>query len=413
MTTPERLNLWLVNQYALRIDQPGITRHATLAKYMYPDGVRTTIFASPTHYWNVADSQAISADLTAPAFRYVKTPAIESNGAKRVLSMLAFSVRTFAAAALSARSKSERPGVVLGSSPHPFAALSAWAIARRYRVPFVLEVRDLWPASLVQLMGVSTRHPLIVLLGLLERFLYRRAAAIITLLPGSERHINDVAGRPRNIVVIPNGVDLSRVPPVTPRQPSEEFVVMYAGAHGIPNSLDTILAAADILARRGDTTTRFVFIGGGKEKPALQRMAREKRLSQVEFRDAIPKDELLQRLPEADILVIIFRDTDLYRDGISPNKVFDYFAAGRPVVIGVRTPSNPVEAADAGVVIAPENAHALVDAITTLRAMPVAERNAMGRRGRDYVAANYDMATSARRLHEVLLSVVGRARDPK
>ena len=397
--SPE-MTLWLVNQYALRIDQPGITRHATLAKYLHGRGVRTTVFASGTHYWNVKDNQARTPDASDPTFEYITTSAVESNGVKRVLSMLSFSARTLTRA--STRGRTERPDIVLGSSPHPFAALAAWAIARRYRVPFVLEVRDLWPASLVQLMGLSTRHPIVVALSVIERFLYRRASSIITLLPGSERHIVATAGRPCDIVRLPNGVDLTRVPPFAPGPNGDPFVVMYAGAHGIPNSLDTLLEAAEILRADNGRPVRFVLIGSGKEKPRLQSTVQRRGLDNVEFHDAIPKDELLRRLPEADALVIIFRDTDLYREGISPNKVFDYFAAGRPVIIGVRTPVNPVDEAKAGLVIAPENGPALAAAIRELQDMTPAERDDMGKRGRDYVETHYDMSSSAGRLEGVL-----------
>ena len=237
--TTEHLRLWLVNQYALRIDQPGITRHATLAKYMYPVGVRTTVFASDTHYWNVADDADAVPETEAPTFVYTSTPAVESNGIKRVVSMLAFSARTLAKGLRGAQALGGPPQVVLGSSPHPFAALAAWVLSVRYRVPFVLEVRDLWPDSLVHLLGLGQRHPLIVALRVLERFLYRRASLVITLLPGSERHITRVARRPVNTLWLPNGIDLSRVPDATPPAEGPEFTVMYAGAHGIPCLLYT------------------------------------------------------------------------------------------------------------------------------------------------------------------------------
>lgn len=393
----EPLHVWLVNQYAIRIDQPGITRHATLAKYMHAVGVRTTIFASPTHYWNVPEIEDEVADASAPTFRYIDTAAVETNGARRVLSMLGFAARAFAAGCRIPADPAERPDVIEGSSPHPFAAVAAWALAKRHRTPFVLEVRDLWPASLVELMGVSTHHPLIVGLGLIEKFLYRRADLVITLLPGSEKHIERVAGRPVPFEWIPNGMDLSRVAPFTPLPEHEGFTVMYAGAHGIPNALDTMLEAAEILQREG-SDVRFVLIGDGKEKARHVAWARAHQLTNVEFRDPISKHELLATLPTADVLMITFKRTGLYKDGISPNKVFDYLSAGRPIVIAVDTPLNPVEAAGAGITTEPEDAEGVAAAVRTLRAMPLEERNAMGSRGRAYGEANHDLSRSALRL---------------
>lgn len=400
-----RLNLWLVNQYAIRIDQPGITRHATLAKYMHAAGVDTTVFASPTHYWNVKQIESEESDPSAPTFRYIDTAAVETNGARRVLSMLSFAGRTFVAGARRPKDAAQRPDVIEGSSPHPFAALAAWGLAKRHRVPFVLEVRDLWPASLVELMGVSRKHPLIITLAAVEKFLYRRADLVITLLPGSEKHIEAVAGRPVPHLWIPNGMDLSRVGPFAPLEPHDGFTVMYAGAHGIPNALHTMLEAAEILQSEG-SDVRFVLIGDGKEKAKLRAWADDRQLTNVEFRDPVSKHELLETLPTADTLMITFRSTGLYRDGISPNKVFDYLAAGRPIVIAVETPINPVEAADAGFTTPPEDAEALAAAVRALRRMPLEERNAMGLRGREYGEANHNLATSALRIADRLRTLV-------
>ncbi len=406
------LNLWLVNQYAIRIDQPGITRHATLAKFMHDADVRTKVFASPTHYWNVPEKETEQTDPRAPSFHYIITSAVETNGVRRVLSMVGFSARVFVAGFRRPADPTERPDVVEGSSPHPFAALAAWGLAKRHRTPFVLEVRDLWPASLVELMGVSTRHPLIVTLRAIEKFLYRRADLVITLLPGSERHIEAVAGRPVPFLWIPNGIDLSRVGPFTPQSPHEGVTVMYAGAHGIPNALETMLEAAEMLQDKGREDIRFVLIGDGKEKAKLRQWAQSHGLRHVEFRDPVSKHELLATLPGADILVITFRRTGLYKDGISPNKVFDYLSAGRPVIIAVDTPVNPVEAAGAGFTTEPEDPGALAGAIEKIAGMPLDERNAMGERGRRYGEANHDLSRSAQRIAVALRRLVGRDAGP-
>jgi glycosyltransferase involved in cell wall biosynthesis len=405
ITMSETLNLWLVNQYAIRIDQPGITRHATLAKYMHGERVRTTIFASPTHYWNVGQIDTEIADPTAPSFRYVATQPVETNGVRRVASMVSFAARAFAAGVRAPDQAQDRPDVVEGSSPHPFAALAAWGLAKRYRVPFVLEVRDLWPNSLIHLMGISPKHPLIVGLRVLERFLYRQADLVITLLPGSERHIERVAGRAIPSLWIPNGMDLSRIGDFRPAEPSDNFTVMYAGAHGIPNALHTVLEAAEML-KDTDPDVRFVLIGDGKEKANLEAWAADHALTNVEFRAPISKHELLDTLPTADTLMITWLRSPLYKDGISPNKVFDYFSAGRPIIIAVDTPINPVELAE--ITTPPEDAAAVAQAVRDLRDLTLAERNEMGERGRRYGEANHDLAKSAVRIAERLRALIRR-----
>ena len=394
------ISLWLVNQYALRIDQPGITRHATLAKYMYADGVRTTIFASPTHYWNVGAVRAEARDPEAPTFRYTRTPAIEVNGVRRVLSMLTFSMRVLFAATVQTRGTT--PDIVLGSSPHPFGALAAWAIARRYRVPFLLEVRDLWPDSLIHLLGLSPRHPLIAMMRVLERFLYRRAKLVITLLPDSRAHIQRVAGRPVPVLCIPNGSDLTRVPPAKELAAHDGIRVMYAGAHGVANALGLLLDSAAELQRLGRHDISILLVGDGKDKPDLEARARDLCLQHVVFRDPVAKHELLELLPEADILVLPGLDSPLYRNGISPNKLFDYLAAARPIVMALDAPSNPVALAAAGVVVAPSDSQALTHGILEVAGWSLARRNEVGMRGRRYVEENHEMRGLAGRLAEAL-----------
>lgn len=405
------LRLWLFNQYALRIDQPGITRHSTLAKFMSEHGIRTSIFASPTHYWNVKPQEVLAADWRLPTFHYTKTAPVEHNGARRVLSMVSFAARSAAGPLLRPPKGDGPPDIVMGSSPQLFAAFGGWLVARRYGVPFIVEIRDLWPKSLIQLLGLGDKHPVVVLLSLLERFLYRHSEMVVTLLPGSEGHIRAVAGRPVDIMVLPNGSDLERIPAYRDKQrgADEDFVVMYAGAHGVPNSLETLLGAALELQQRGEHGVSFVLVGGGKEKANLQRFAEEHHLNHVSFQDPLPKDDLLRTLPTADALAISVRDSPLYADGISMNKLFDYFGAGRPVLIATNA-RNPVSESGAGVVTPPEDSTALADAIVRLRNEPVEQLQEMGRRGRRYVEENNNMAVSAARLASALRQTVNRGR---
>lgn len=405
------LNLWIVNQYAQPDGAPGISRHSTLARLMRPHGISTTIVAGDRHYWSgrvSGDRRPVASDSARRIT--VWTPQAESNGAKRVLSMLAFSVMAIGKG--WRRRSGCGPDVVIGSSPHPFGAVAAWALAKRHHARFVLEIRDIWPKSLVNMLGTPKWHPFIVLLGAVERFLYARADVIVTLLPGSDTHIRAVCPRSADIHWIPNGVEFEQGRGPAPREQNGEFVAMYAGAHGLPNSLDTLVKAAGIAARRDREMERHaprirvVLVGDGKEKSNLVRMAADLGLDNVSFLDSVPKAEVPALLASADVLVLTLLDSPVFRDGISPNKLFDYMAAGRPVIMSVDTPVDPVKTARAGVTVQPANAEALADAMLNMRDTPIAERDAMGRRGREYVEANHDMRALAARLAGVVRDVV-------
>ncbi len=408
MSDGRALRVWLVNQYALPLGSPGITRHATLAKLMGARGVRTRIFASNEHYWKAAPTAGIEQSDESSEFVHLRTLSVDSNGAKRVASMLLFSASVLWHGLRSAPGRCSPPDVVVGSSPHPFAALSAWLLAKRYRVPFVLEVRDLWPDSLIDILGISPRHPLVVVLRMIERFLYRRAALVVALLPASRERIVDIAGRPVPTLWIPNGVDTTQLPAIRPYRPNEPFTVMYAGAHGAPNALHTLVRASAQLERGYPGRYAVRLIGGGKEKDALRVLAQEVGATNVTFTDPLPKDEVLAILPSADALAIPGLDTDLYRFGISPNKLFDYMGAARPILLCLKTPESPVEVSGCGLMVTPESADKLAEAIVALHDMSAEERAVMGSRGREFVIEHHDMQLLAQRLADALNTVAGR-----
>lgn len=411
MGTNDGLELWIVNQYAQRDGQPGITRHSTLARLMSDHAVRTTIFAADGHYWSPGRQRVIPQPSAPGSATHVvvPAPAAQSNGAKRVVSMAVFSAMAIVRG-WRVRS-SGRPDIVLGSSPHPFGAVAAWILAKRHRARFVLEIRDIWPKSLVMMLGTPRWHPFIVVLSLMERFLYARADAVVTLLPGSERHIRDVCPSVREIHWIPNGVDAASTPSHGPAPDRSGFVAMYAGAHGVPNSLHTFLGAAKIVRDREqaqptpDEPMKFVLVGDGKEKGRLQLLAQELCLSNVTFKEPVPKAEIMGVLATADVLVLTLMDSPVFRDGISPNKLFDYMAAERPVVMAVDTPVNPVIEAKAGMTVPPADPEALAAALISIRGLDPVERAAMGRRGREYVSLNHDMGVLAAKLATLLHGV--------
>lgn len=192
------MRIWIVNQYAVPLSEPGITRHVEIGRRLVAAGHEVTVIAGDRHYaerdrsrLREGESARID-DVEGVRFVSLRTPAYKRNFWKRGLNLLAFVARL-------GRLDREgldlpRPEVVVGSSPSLTAAFGAWWLAHRLRVPFVLEVRDLWPMSLIDLGGLSPRHPAVLVLGALERFLYRRAAAIITV-PGRPSRTSGPAGR--------------------------------------------------------------------------------------------------------------------------------------------------------------------------------------------------------------------------
>jgi len=310
------------------------------------------------------------------------------------------------------RAREPGPDVIVGSTPSPIAAWAASAEARRRGVPFVLEVRDLWPQTLIDLGGYARWHPGVLLFGAIERSLYRRADHVVSLLPHAERHIARVCAAPPRTTWIPNGVDLelarrARTEPAgrTGVAPDGRFVVMYAGAHGPANALDAILDAAALLERRRPGRFRVDLVGDGHDKDRLRRRVESEGLESVRFLDPVPKAEVYRLLAGADGLIVNMNPGRLYRSGISFNKLFDYLAVGRPIVFGTDAANNPVAEAGAGVTVPANDAAALAAAVEHVADLSPAERDSIGSRARAFVEEHYDIERLAERFAGVLRSV--------
>ena len=398
------VNLWVVNQYAAEDPSPGLTRHHLLARAMRPYGVQSTIISDPVALRGPEPTRPKDPE---PGIRFVwiRTRQYQGNGLGRVVSMLQFAWR----AALLRGPRAEPPTVVVGSSPQLFAALAGWILARRHRVPFVLEIRDLWPESLIAILGVSRYHPMTILLRLIERFLYRNSDHIVGVLDGVGDYVRMKLGdNAPPVTYIPNGIDLGGLPePGLLRPDPSEFRFVYAGAHGPPNGIDTLLAAAEILERESAPTelrVRFDLYGEGVLKQSLMQMAADREITSVHFHDPVPKDRVFGILQEADGLVLVVHGGYLFRFGFSMNKLCDYFAAARPVVMAVDAPGDPVSRAGAGY-RAVQDPRDLAQQIRRLIRTPPEERQAMARRGRRYADEYYDINALGERFAATLRAV--------
>ena len=334
-------------------------------------------------------------------FRTVPTTPYGSNGIARIVNWVSYAIAaTFVG--LTVR----RPAVVYASSPHLLAGAAGWLIARIRRAAFVLEVRDLWPRVLVEMGRMSESSLVYRGLEVLEARLYRAADAIVVLAEGSEAHIRQIAGPDKQIVFIPNGADTDRFASVEPNQEAEPIVFIYAGAHGPANGLDLLLDAADELDALGATYT-IRLVGDGVSKAGLVRSAEGRGLANVEFRDAVPKADMPAQFQEAQVGLHVLADVPMFRYGVSPNKLFEYMAAGLPVI--TNTPgevSAIVEESGAGVATASTG---LADGMRAMLEMGAADRRASGEGGRAWVRENRSRAALARRV-EALLDEVARPR---
>ncbi len=408
------MRLLIVNQYGLPAGRPGITRHGDLGAELVRLGHEVTVLASRFNYLTRrSDAGGGGPDREAGVtFDWLDTGTYSANDRRRVRSMIDFTLR---ATWRGVRSR-PTPDVVLASSPHLFTGLAGIAIARRYRVPLLFEVRDLWPSVLVDLGAVRADSAMHRALVRVERFCYAQASRIITVPPHADRRVAEVGQDPDKCVHIPNATTLDSVSP-DPLPPSldaifdrigERDVLLYAGAQGVANGLGTLLSALERL-RTTDRATydrlAVVLIGGGGEHDRLVRLAGELDLANVHFHAPIDKAVVPSALDRADFCLVSVADSSVYEYGMSPNKLFDYLWAKRPVLLSSRLADTPVNEANAGRCFVPGSIESLAAELRALVQTPQAERKAMGERGRRLVEDRYTIAVTGARLAGVLRDV--------
>lgn len=311
---------------------------------------------------------------------------------------------SFMMSALAASLVERRPAVVVGTSPQLLAALAASRIAAVRRVPFVLEVRDLWPESLVAVgagSGIMVRT-----LARVAGALYRRADRIVCVTESFRRVLTERGVPPDKISVVRNGVDLSSFRPAADRAetrarlgiPGDEFVVTYVGTMGMAHGLETVLDAADLT--RGEPI-RYLLVGDGAREADLKADASRRGLANVTFVARQSREDVPSILAAADAVIVHLRDAPLFSTVI-PSKIFEAMAVSRPIVHAVRGESAEiVERAGAGIPVAPGSPEGIVAAVMTLRADPALARR-LGESGRRAVERDFDRGAAALSMLRVL-----------
>lgn len=399
------MHILLIHQAFASLDEPGGTRHHELARHLSQKGHRVTIIASPVSYLTgesqIKQNRKQIDDKGVTIIRAYTLPALHRSFVWRVFSFLSFMVSSFIHGLMV-----RKVDLVWGTTPPIFQAPTAWLLARLKGKPFLLEVRDLWPAFAVA-VGVLKNKTLIRLSEWLERFLYRHADQVMVNSPGFVEHVE--ARGARDVVLIPNGADPAMFDPqdrgLAFRKTNgleNSFIVLYAGAHGMSNDLGVVLDAAALL--QSDPFIRIVMLGSGKEKAHLQQQAAERNLGNITFLTPLPKNEMGKALAAADACLAILKPIEMYQTTY-PNKVFDYMAAGRAVILVIDgVIRQVVTQAEAGVFVPPGDAQALANTIRHLAAHPD-ECRQMGMNGRSLIVSQFSRVELADRFTALLESL--------
>jgi len=330
-------------------------------------------------------------------------------------------MRNYASFCLSAALRGlalSRSDVVIATSPQLLVGLSGCWIALTRQIPFVFEVRDLWPESLTAVGAGSENSLLYHALGAIAKFLYQRADLIVVVAPAFKDHLMRHWRIPaEKIAVVENGVESDLFAPGLPaanyalrRQLAAErkFLVTYIGTMGNAHGLETLLDAAAQL-RKQNPDVLFFLIGEGAEKARIKSLAESRGLDNVRFLDQQPREQIPAFISASDACLVLLKKTDVFKTVI-PTKMLEFMSCARPVILGVDGQARQiVEEAGAGLVIEPENAEALAAAINQLAANRELGES-LGRKGREHILRYYSRQEMAEKYTGILETLLKKLR---
>lgn len=405
------MHILIIHQAFASLDEPGGTRHYEFACLLASRGHKVTVIASPVSYITGTSlrlplfPQEMGAEKEGGRVEILRARVYSAHHKSFFHRIIAFISFMFSSFFLGLKVK--HVNLVWGTSPPILQGVTAWALARLKGAKFLFEVRDLWPEFAIA-VGVLKNPVLIRASEWLERFLYRGADRVMVNSPG---FLEPVTGRgAKRVELIPNGADPSMFNPEDDgaefrrvHQMEDKFIVMYAGAHGLSNDLGVVLESAGLLAVIPEI--QMVLVGDGKEKPALQAQSEKLKLKNVTFLPSVPKHDMPKTLAGAHVCIAILKPLEEYKTTY-PNKVFDYMAAARPVILAIDgVIRQVVENADCGMFSKPGDAQMLAERIQFFHANGDRRRR-MGLAGREYLERNFSRTAIGERLVSLLESLV-------
>ncbi len=420
------MNILILNHYA---GAPGLGmeyRPYYLAREWVRAGHRVLIVAADFSHVRARQPAAGDELIDGITYRWLHTPPYQGNGLGRVWNIWRYLWQAWRQSRRWVREF--KPDAVIASSTYPMDIWVARRIARMRQAGasaggpgavLVFEVHDLWPLSPIELAGMSPRHPFIRLCQAAEDAAYRDADRVVSMLPKVQDHMAAHGLDLRKLHIVPNGIALDEWPdqqdgPPLPhggqassaplredvaaaiavQRAAGRTVVGYAGSMGLPNALDVLLDAADLLRHE---PIALLLVGDGHERARLAQRIADEVLLHVTLLPPIAKMQIPALLAQVDIAYIGWQRVPIYRFGIAPNKLMDYMMAGCAVLHSVQAGNDPVAESGCGLTVAPESPQAVADGLRRLAALPGSERRAMGQRGRAFVLAHHTYPVLAQR----------------
>ena len=383
--------IYIINQFANTPDLPGHTRQFEIAKFLCHQGWNVNVYASDFNlskrsFTKLRNNEFLKKELINKInWIWLRVFPYKKNNWKRYINIFSFCIIILIILPISIffkKIKGEKKGIILASSPQLPAAFLSFLLAKIFNMKFVLEVRDLWPQIFIDKENYSKNNFFIIFLQKIESILYTKSDYIIVLAKGVVDYVKNKGAR--NVAWLPNGPSLNEfkyhpLPKENKVFDTERpFRIIYSGTHGEVNDLENVIKAAKILRI---LPIQFIFIGDGPKKNSL--MKESKALGNVIFLNPVSKFEIPSYIASADAVLVSLKDLKLFKYGVSPNKLYDAYAIGRPIISSIGgCINNEIIKYKIGVCADPGSPGELSKAIKKLFLTSRLERENMSRRAR-------------------------------
>jgi glycosyltransferase involved in cell wall biosynthesis len=401
--------LWIINEYAGSPYHGMEFRHYYLSKELVKRGYNVYIItASYSHlFYNKPE---IKEDFTIDNidginYVWVKVPEYkESHDKKRVLKWFIFTFKTCFNLPID---KFSKPNIILVSPMAPFPIISGYKWAKKFKARLFYEVKDIWPLTLIEIGGYSPNHPFIKLMEWFERFAYKKTEKVISVLPLAWKHMEKQGMNKSKFVYIPNGIDLEdyNINEPLPKEmeakiAKDKFIIGYTGTIGKANALEFLIDAAYKL--KGYKDIVFLIVGKGMEENNLKNKVKDLELDNVIFLPPVKKTQVQSVLKLVDVCYIGLRNEKIFEFGVSPNKLFDYMYAGKPILYAINSGNKPVEEANCGISVDAENPDAIANGILKLYNLSQEGRKKLVENGKNYVLKYHTYKYIADKFEEII-----------
>ena len=408
------MRIWIINQFANTPQMPGHTRQFEIASGLQKLGWKVSVFASDFNlsirkFTKLKKFQlSLNENIEGIEWNWLRVTPYRRNNWLRYINIISFCVNLFIKLITKELQNiflNCNTDFILVSSPQLPAAFITLIFTKLFKKNFIVEIRDLWPQTLIEIGGHSPNSIIIKTLLWMEKQVYSSANITIILSKGAESYVKERGAK--KVYFLPNGADLDifkyskLVPEDKGFTKNRPFKILYSGAHGECNGLDNVIQAAELLRSEN---IQFIFLGDGPEKSNLIEQSRD--LKNISFEPPIPKVGIPLIIKNADAIIISLRDKNVFQYGVSPNKLYDAYAIGRPVITTVNGYiNNEVNEYNVGVTAPPEDPKLLAEAILKLYKLPREAREKMGMNSRKLAESVYSRDLIINRLDRILKAI--------